>query len=219
MKVTTDSCVFGAWMATRIPDLAKKARMLDIGSGSGLLSLMVAQRHPQLIEGVEIQLADWQQSLENIASSPFAGRIKILNADIRAAVFQHPYEVIFSNPPFYENELKSPASAKNLAHHDLGLKLSELLPLIEKNLSRDGNFYLLLPAKRTADLQELIRNSGLFINEITFLYATEHHPAFRVMIRGSFQDTAVQTEQLYIRQKIEYSAAFIQLLKDYYLNL
>ena len=118
MKVTTDGCLFGAWVAERVRSRESIGRhrladgdagagsILDVGTGTGLLSLIIAQQCSADITAVEIDKDAFQQASENIASSPWTDRIKIFHADARAFEFPGQYDVIISNPPFYENELK-----------------------------------------------------------------------------------------------------------------
>lgn len=219
MKVTTDSCLFGAWVASHIRNMDAAKNILDIGSGSGLLSLMIAQQTHALIEGIEIQQEDYRQSIDNIANSPFASRVTVHPANALQFNYNKNYDVIISNPPFYENDLKAAVSGKNIAHHDEGLKLPELLQLIASRLTVDGRFFLLLPQKRLPDLQRLIVSHGLFLNEITSVHQTRNHDAFRVLLRGSFLESRQEAFKIVIKEGNDYSAAFTRLLKDYYLYL
>ena len=219
MKVTTDSCLFGAWVANHTRNLGAEKSILDIGSGSGLLGLMIAQQTEALIEGIEIQQDDYGQSIYNIANSPFANRITVHQADALEFRYNKKYDVIVSNPPFYENDLKGNTTGKNIAHHDEGLRLPELLHLVARQLAVDGVFFLLLPQKRLADLQQLIGNSGLFINEIASVHQTQNHDAFRIMLRGSFHESKPEVYKIVIKEGTGYSAAFTRLLQDYYLYL
>ncbi len=219
MKVTTDSCLFGAWVAHHIRNMDPAKNILDIGSGSGLLSLMIAQQTHASIEGIEIQQEDYRQSIDNIANSPFANRITLHQANAIQFHYNKRYDVIVSNPPFYENDLKGSIAGKNIAHHDAGLKLPELLSLIARQLTADGAFFLLLPQKRLADLKPLMGKNHLFINEITAVHQTENHDAFRIMLRGSFLKSKSDACSIVIKEGTDYSAVFTRLLKDYYLYL
>lgn len=219
MKVTTDSCLFGAWAASRISNLDATQNVLDIGSGSGLLCLMMAQQTRAFIDGVELQFPDYRQSMENLAASPFAANVRLYQGDARQFNYQKQYDAIVSNPPFYENDLKGSAAGKNIAHHDEGLKLPELLRLIATHLSSNGNFYLLLPSKRWEPLQQLAAAAGLHINEVVRVRSTEKHEAFRILVGGSFLQTGVLNSDMVIKEKDHYSTAFTHLLQPYYLNL
>ena len=219
MKVTTDSCLFGSWVADRIKDDSSIENILDIGSGTGLLSLMLAQKTAATIDGIELQEKDHRQSLENIDASPWKEKVNMIHADATQFLFNKKYDVIISNPPFYENDLKGETRGKNIAHHDEGLTLENLISIIGQNLSEDGKFYLLLPSKRKNDLAGILDNTGLYINHITYVHQTEKHDAFRMMVEGSFKSNDLQQENIVIRNGDNYSDAFINLLKEYYLYL
>ena len=127
MKVTTDGCLFGAWAAEKInsvthPDYFGKELVInsciDIGTGTGLLALMMAQQSKLFIDTIEIDKDAFEQASENIAASPWAGRIKIIHRDAKGFTSQNKYNVIISNPPFYEKELKGQDAKKNLAHQE-----------------------------------------------------------------------------------------------------
>ena len=136
MKVTTDGCLFGAWVANAINNSELIINnCLDIGTGTGLLSLMLAQKNPQIkIDAVEVDKDAFEQAKKNIAESPWANRIKVYHADIKVFGSAKKYDVIISNPPFYENELKGNDEKKNIAHHNDGLLLPELLKIIKRIL-------------------------------------------------------------------------------------
>ena len=149
MKVTTDGCLFGAWCAEEIQNTKVKSQnALDIGSGTGLLSLLMAQKNAIKIDAIELVKEAAEQATENVASSPWKENINVIQADILEWNTANKYDVIISNPPFYESELRSGKTTKNIAHHDEGLKLDDLFRFIKHHLTNDGIFFLLLPAKR-----------------------------------------------------------------------
>src|SRR3982750_4258430 len=154
MKVTTDGCLLGAWASQLISgDSLHQGQVLDIGTGTGLLSLMIAQVTNHRIDSVEMEDQAAIQALENIAHSKWKDRIQLIHADIREYTTECRYDYIVSNPPFYENELKSGRQEKDMAHHDAGLSLTELFASIDRLLSPDGKFYLLLPFKRKEEVK------------------------------------------------------------------
>lgn len=219
MKVTTDSCLFGAWVAEKIKDDTTVKNILDIGSGTGLLSLMLAQQTAANIDGIELQEKDFLQSLENVNASPWKHKVNMIHADATNYLFHKKYDVIISNPPFYENDLKGNASSKNIAHHDEGLTLKSLISIIKENLPATGKFYLLLPIKRIDDLLETLANTGLFINHTTTVHQTEKHNIFRIMVEGSLKEIKSAEQNIIIKENGVYSIKFSLLLKDYYLAL
>lgn len=225
MKVTTDACLFGAWAGEQIKNEELIINnCLDIGTGTGLLSLMIAQKTPSLnIDAIEIDNDAYEQAKENIASSPWADRIKIIHADAKEFSFEKKYDIIISNPPFYENELKSDNKKKNIAHHSSDLSLPVLLEIIKKDLSADGTFYLLLPYKRNEEIKKLIREKELFIRQIVFVKQSVSHDHFRIMISGKLkakQAGETLLDEIVIKDENDnYTQRFIALLKEYYSTL
>ena len=168
MKVTTDACLFGAWAAQEVKSKNEKVKnILDIGAGTGLLSLMFAQKNSSaIIDTIEIDNDAYEQAKENVAASPFSDRINIINGDVKTFSFSKKYDVIISNPPFYENEIKSLNEKKNIAHHHSGLLLEELINIIKLNLAPSGDFYLLLPFKRNKEFKEILLKQDLHIKKL-----------------------------------------------------
>jgi tRNA1Val (adenine37-N6)-methyltransferase len=224
MKVTTDACLFGAWAAEKALNTGSVARsMLDIGTGTGLLSLMMAQKTAGQIDAIEIDKDSYEQANSNIAASPWQERINIYHADAKQYSFSHKYNVIISNPPFYENELKSGDTKKNIAHHNEGLVLQELCSIMKTQLMANGSFYLLLPYKRNQEIRKWFTETGLHILEMVFVKQTPKHSYFRIMIRGCLRtenqkETAIDEISITDETGL-YTPAFTSLLKDYYLNL
>lgn len=229
MKVTTDGCLFGAWVAERIGSLESGAwTMLDIGSGTGLLPLMIVQKNEFSVDTIEIDKDSYDQACENVEASPWAGRIKVFHGDAKEFEFTGPYDVIISNPPFYENELKGPDVKKNIAHHQEGLLLPELLTIIKKNLKPGGTFFLLLPYKRNAEIKKLLNESELAIRQLLFVRPSTKHDFFRIILEGKLKMDAgreIQIDEISIKNATaageaeQYSPEFKTLLKEYYLHL
>lgn len=231
MKVTTDSCLFGAFLANTIsnsePALSAGGLVinncLDIGTGTGLLSLMLAQVNNCHIDSIEIDATAAEQARANIAASPFAEKINIIQADVKKYSFEKKYDLIISNPPFYEKELKGENEKKNIAHHSEELSLTVLLTILKDNLSASGKFYLLLPFIRDAEIKNLISSENFQIETITYIRQTVKHDYFRMIVTGKFRtENPEETilEEMAIKDEIRnYTAEFIALLKDYYLHL
>ena len=223
MKVTTDSCLFGSWCAEEIRNENNKEetkRILDIGTGSGLLSLMVAQKNDCLIDAIELDEAAAQQAKQNVAASSSNDRISVHQINALSYSYPQLYNTVISNPPFYENELESPDNKKNIAHHDDGLKLTPLMALIKKQLSSDGSFYILLPYKRKSEIEKIIAKENLFIEKRILVSQSKAHEPFRLMIKGTRTPSILTENQIFIRdEQKQYSKEFIHYLKDYYLHL
>ena len=224
MKVTTDACLFGAWVADNVSSLELKAvNALDIGCGTGLLSLMLAQKCDVDIDAVEIDEETSLQAIENDEACSFKNAINIINADIRDYNLKKKYDVIISNPPFYENELKSDSSKKNTAHHSANLTLDEVLLAIKKGLSKEGVFFLLLPFKRESEIRTLVRESGMKINKISLVRQSVNHDYFRIMVMGrksNKEPAEIVFDEISIcDERQQYTEEFVELLEDYYLYL
>lgn len=225
MKVTTDGCLFGAWVAERLmKHEAGDGKLLDIGTGTGLLSLMLAQKNPLLsIDAVELDKEAAQQANENVSCSPWKRNFNVIQADARKFSYSHQYNIIISNPPFYENELKGSDTKKNVAHHNEGLLLNELLTIIKNNLKADGRFFLLLPFKRDREVNDLLLEHKFDIEEVIFVRQSINHDFFRIMLSGHLnpdENTKTTFEEMSIcHDKQQYTPEFIKLLRDYYLYL
>lgn len=224
MKVTTDACLFGAWTAETIEKEQRakgKGKFLDVGTGTGLLALMVAQKQVGEMDAVEMDAAAAGQAAENVRSSPWPGAIQVLQKDVLQWQPDTPYDVIFSNPPFYEREIRSEKEEKNVAHHSDGLKLGELLGFIKLYLKEDGAFFLLLPAKRKAELESLLKKMDLFQEKTVLVKPTTQHQPFRLMLQGRARQVAKTDESiLSIKDNRDsYTPEFVALLQPYYLYL
>lgn len=221
MKVSSDACLFGAWTARQLSFPESPSRILDIGTGTGLLALMLAQASPILsIDAVELDPAAARQAAANIAGSDFHEQIKVFQDDIRQFRTEKPYDFIISNPPFYQNELKSNQSQKNIAHHDEGLLLDELLTVIGQLLAEEGRFYLLWPYKRMEEILQKIKWQGWPITRIVKVKQTTAHSPFRLMLegrKGIAADESVTTEMAVKTTDDQYTEEFRELLKEYYM--
>ena len=225
MKVTTDACLFGAWAAEEIKNEKLKIKnALDIGSGTGLLSMMFEQKNnSSLIDAIEIDQEACEQAKENIAASSFSKKINGVHGNAKTFSFSKKYDVIISNPPFYEKEITSGNEKKNMAHHHAGLLIEELLKIIKENLSNDGVFYLLLPFKRSEEIKRVVLKQNLSIAKIIFVRQSTKHGYFRLMIKGKLnsgmeEETIIEEISIWDDQQ-QYTNEFKELLKDYYLNL
>jgi tRNA1Val (adenine37-N6)-methyltransferase len=222
MKVTTDSCFFGAWIANEIHNAEYRIKeVLDIGTGTGLLSLMIAQKNELNIDAVEIDKEASQQATENIQASPWENRIQIFNEDILSFEPNKKYDCIISNPPFYENELVSEQPKKNIAHHSKQLTIAEVLRLIKFHLQPGGTFFLMLPFKRKEEIDNLLRKHDLRVMHSVILSQSVNHSPFRTIIKGTTKKTipGISTSIAICNEHQQYTSEFIHLLKNYYLYL
>jgi len=222
MKVCTDACLFGAWTANYIINNELPcSNILDIGSGTGLLSLILAQQlNNSNIQAVEIDTAAARQAGENFADSPWSERLRIFNTSIQSFSSAQQYDFIIINPPFFQNDLASPNTQRNVALHSHQLSLEELIVAIQVHLSANGHFGVLLPYHRTQLFETLALSSGFYIHQKTLVRQTPAHTFFRSMLLvGRAQKEVKQTTIVIKDGSGNYTEAFISLLKDYYLYL
>jgi tRNA1Val (adenine37-N6)-methyltransferase len=220
MKVTTDACLFGSLIPTFSKGEGVK-NVLDIGTGTGLLSLMLAQKNNDcLIDAIEIDEQAATQAASNFQQSNWSERLKIFNFSAQQFQSNKKYDFIISNPPFFDNDLKSPDAKRNAALHSSELTLEELLNVIQHHLSDNGFFAILLPYHRSEYFENLAIKNDFFLQEQVLVKQTPKHNYFRSMLLFSKQKTSIQTKEIIIKNESnEYSNEFIELLKDYYLHL
>lgn len=193
--------------------------MLDAGTGTGLLSLMVAQKTDALIDAVELDASAAEQAKENSTASPWRERICVHHSNVLQWRPPSRYDIVLSNPPFYEGDLKAPAKEKNLAHHDEGLTLSALFEYARQHLTNEGAAFFLLPAKREATATKLLTAHGFWCQRKTYVQQTPNHSPFRLMIQATRMPVAMEEDYLVIKSGPDYTPATKALLKDYYLHL
>jgi tRNA1Val (adenine37-N6)-methyltransferase len=217
MKVTTDGCLFGAMVANEYKG-AKE--VLDIGTGTGLLSLMLAQTSNAIITAIEIDEATCQQAQENFNASPWATRLTAIRTDAKTFAPATQYDLIISNPPFFQNDLISPDEKKNAAKHDSTLTLHELIHITDNLLTADGYFAVLLPYHRVDEFINMAKDAGLYLHKKIIAKQTAAHHFFRGILFFSKKENAVEGVEIVIKQESgNYSNDFIGFLKDYYLYL
>jgi len=221
MKVCTDACLFGAYVARYILEKRSTGFVLDIGSGTGLLSLMLAQKTTSPIDAVEIDEAAYQQAMQNFDHSSWKEKLIIYKTNILHFNTAKKYDFIISNPPFFEGDLGSADTGKNVAKHDAALTLQQLLGFVATRLSNDGCFAVLLPYHRLNHCVELARQVDLFCFKKVLIKQTPRHEFFRtVLFFGRQSPALISEEEITIKDEGNvYTATFTGLLQDYYLYL
>lgn len=219
MKVCTDACVLGAY--ADVTGSEPVNRILDIGTGTGLLALMAAQRNATaLVDAVEIDEAAFGQAQENVAASPFAQRINLFRERIQDfSVGDGQYDRILTNPPFYTNHLRSPDAAVNRALHTDDLPFEELVQAVRQLMTPEGLWWVLLPPYESGRLADLAQKAGLQPFRRLILRHHTRKPAFRFVTGYSFKTgTCVEeTLDIYEVDGRTYTSAFRALLRDFYL--
>jgi len=223
MKVCTDACLFGAWAATDV-QIQNAKKILDIGSGTGLLSLMLAQQSAAHITAIEIEEGALKQTKANFDLSPWKERLEVFQTSIQdyaSTNVQPLFDCIITNPPFYEGDLNSPDNAKNLAAHSTGLSWDDLVKSVDRLLQENGAWYVLVPTLRAYTMQKLALNYGLQLSEECLMYNDAKHLPIRAMLKFVKQkNVVIQRNKIIIKNADQsYTIDFINYLKEYYLHL
>jgi tRNA1Val (adenine37-N6)-methyltransferase len=223
MKVCTDACLFGGWVAEQIQHSSSNVQhILDIGTGTGLLSLMLGQKTSAHIDAVEIDEAAAQQAGENFRTSPWNNRLRLHHSSIQQ--FNQPnhelYDAILSNPPFFNKSLKSSDDKKNIAKHTDELSYDVLSSTVYSLLNDDGKFYILLPYALLDSFNVIAEKQHLYLQAKINIRQTEKHSYFRTIgVYTKHVSIHVEESEITIKINNEYSPEFTNLLKDYYLHL
>ncbi len=216
MKVCTDSCIFGAYVSVKNAN-----HILDIGTGTGLLALMLSQRSEASMDAIEIDPIAAEQAKENVINSPWRNRIHVLTMSIQEyqVSANKKYDLVISNPPFYSNSLKSEKEKINLAYHSTSLNMKELVASVVSLLNTEGKFAVLLPPFESGLIRDVCASSGLYAEDILHIRDHDQSGVLREITTFSFIEKSITSKELIIKKEGQYSEAFINLLKPYYLNL
>jgi len=214
MKVGTDGVLLGALAGSGSPHY-----ILEIGVGSGVVSLMMAQRFPEAkIQGVEIDHAAWQQATENAQKSPWNGRINFFNKSFQEYCHQDltKFDLIVSNPPYFSNHLKSPDPKRNLALHANALPFSDLAKGVLTLLDPEGEFWVILPPEQMGVLEKILLSTGL---NLIWSISVKDKPSKNILrkICGfSFFNRTVNEKYIFIKDENgDYSNDYSELLKEF----
>lgn len=218
MKIGTDGVLLGAWATIAKPDT-----ILDIGAGTGLLSLMLAQRSlAENIEALEIDENAHEQCVENFEDSPWANRLFCYHAGLDEFIeeIEDPYDLIISNPPFYSEDVSSGNTFRDTARQNQSLPFDELLEGVSKLLSSDGLFTTIIPFKEETGFIELAASVGLFPNRILRVKGNPSTEIKRSLLEFSFKEAKVSEDELTIEiKRHEYTLAYQELTKAFYLKM
>ena len=223
MKVGTDGVLLGAWAPiSNFKFQISNFRILDVGTGSGLIARMMMQRCPEAeVEGIDIDEFAVEQARENGVRA-FQARLqewKIANSQQLTANSQ--YDLIVSNPPYFQNSLKNPDKGRQTARHTDTLSYEDLIHHSARLLKEDGQLALILPAESEEDIREIAARYSLYCSRITRVYSKEIKPARRVLLlfeRAQSTEHRAQTDSLILEdEKGGRSAAYRELTKDFYL--
>lgn len=222
MKVCTDACIQGAYAADWLTQRNKVMKhILDIGTGTGLLTLMLAQKEPSVhFDAIELNQQAYLQAKENFTRSPWSGNISVIHGDIKTVEAHQQYDFIICNPPFYEDEMKSLTAYKNQSKHSTSLRHEELAQTVSNLISESGDFCVMLPEKQFNRFILLLEKDNLYPSHLVKIRQTPLHPWFRIIGFFNNKKNYSRADELTISDgKGKYTSQFKDLLKDYYLYL
>ena len=219
MKVGTDAVLLGAWSALdHMPNT-----ILDIGSGTGILALIMAQRSTaELIDALEIDSDAYEQCVHNFETSDWGDRLFCYHASLDEFVdeIEDTYDLIISNPPFYTDHFKSRNEARNKARFEDALPFEELLTSVSKLLSVTGQLNVIIPFSEEINFISLAENVDLYPIKILRVRGQEESPVKRSLISFTFQENKIEVSELTIEiTRHHYTHDYINLTKDFYLKL
>jgi tRNA1Val (adenine37-N6)-methyltransferase len=217
MKVGTDGVLLGAWTT-----IGEAQHILDIGTGTGLIALMLAQRSGAKIDAIEIDEAAARQASENVQLSPWNDRIRIIHTSLQEyTVFEKHYDLIVTNPPYFYNSLPATDFRRTIARHTHYLDFEMLIQAVKNLLTPDGRLAIILPTENFSSFASGAYKSGLFTIRETHVKPSPGKPVKRILAEFSFYDAAKEFSEFIIEEfgRHGYSEEYHLLTKDFYLSL
>ena len=215
MKVGTDGVLLGAW--ARVEHCR---RILDIGTGTGLVALMAAQRSGAEVLGIDLDADAVGQAGENVAASPWKDRVRVMEADVKEFSDPQLFDAILCNPPYFENSLKCPDAARTMARHTDTLTFDELAKSTARLLAPEGEFSVVIPYDRATDMTVSAACYGLFATRQTIVCPYEGAKPKRILMAFSRQG-GMRTPETLCLQDVQRkpTSEYVALVKDFYLKM
>lgn len=217
MKVGTDGVLLGAWASA--PE--RTCRILDIGTGTGLVALMMAQRYPKaFVWGIDIDSEAAKQAKDNVETSPFANRINILKGDATKLVDKIGFDAIVCNPPYFVDSLTSPYNQRTLARHTICLTYESLMQTVNKLLKNDGMFSVIIPMENKELIVSYAALFELYISRICNIKTTPNKPPKRLLIefKKQYSNVIDFKEEVLDTAQNKRSKWYHELTKEFYIK-
>lgn len=214
MKVGTDGVLLGAWTSI----FGK--RVLDIGTGTGLIALMIAQRSLCLVDCIEIDNDAYLQATENLSKSKWEGRLDISHTSLQEFTTEYKFDTIISNPPFFNKSQKTPNESRNFARHTDSLSFDELLQFTSVKLTDLGIASFIIPFDSEKEFLQIAKYNNLHPSRICRVRGTEESPIKRSLIELSFDKVDCLETNLTIEiSRHVYTQDYINLTRDFYIKM
>ncbi len=218
MKVGTDAVLLGAWV---FPNGSKQ--ILDIGTGTGVVALMLAQKTEAHIDAIDIDKNAFNQASENVSESKFSNQISVIHSSLQQYCKEadKKYNLIVTNPPYFEQSLKSSDEQRSYARHADVLPFEELIDGVIKLLDPKGKFCLILPTLEAEKFRALAQKRGLFLSKLLRVKSKVNKDTDkRHVMQFEFTPTEFSEKTIAIEQdeRHQYTDDYKQLTRDYYLN-
>lgn len=218
MRVGTDAVLLGAWV---VPNGSKN--ILDIGTGSGVIALMLAQKSSANILAIDIDKPSADQAIENVKNSIFSNQISIIHGDFQTFALEssQKFDLIVTNPPYFVDSLKNTSDTKANARHNDLLSFNDLISGVKKLLSEKGKFCLILPTKEAAIFREQAKTKGLYLSKLLRVRTrAEKETEKRHLMQFEYKESEFSESTLIIETDAPktYTPEYRELTKDYYLS-
>lgn len=215
MKVGTDAVLLGAWASVE-----GTAHILDIGAGSGIIALMLAQRTmpPVKIDAVEMEADDAAQAIENVAASPWPSKITVHHTRIQDFHSPHQYDLIVSNPPFFSSSWLPPSARRERARHTQTLTHLELLQYVQRLLAPHGRFAIVLPTVEGVQFKSDAEALGFYCHRSLAFFSRAGKPQERWLLEFSFEKKTLIATRLVLYERDEiWTEDYTRLTAPFYL--
>lgn len=214
-KVGFDGVLLGAWT-----NVEQASQILDLGTGSGLIALMAAQQNPSAhITAIDIHTPSVQQAAFNFNHSPWAQRLQLVEADFMQYPFEHTFDVVVTNPPFYVNRVKAPLEHRQNARHFTGGQLAAFISYTSSLLTKEGCFSVVLPYSELSGFNTYLLDAGYWTKRECLVFTGKSDQPERVLLECTLQKCDKQSSRLYVYDSPgKYSQEYIKLTSPFYLN-
>lgn len=219
MKVGTDAVLLGAWSNFGTTD--RECRILDIGTGTGILAIMAAQKNPAaIIDAVEIDHEAFLQASENVKSCQWKENIKVTESNVSDFAPERKYDFIVSNPPYFDKSLKSPDSQRSVARHTDTLSFDELAASINRLLDNEGSAYIIIPADAEDSMCGSAISHSLCISHKANIITKEGQQAKRIILVLRHKTATYTEETITIRNADgTFTEQYVKMTGDFYFRL